>query len=220
MRNLFLAFSLLSLASCSTTSQMQSQIVIPTSSDSPVVNFAKTSTTSNESLIDALVTAPELVTYGEDGAHDATVIALYIRNVDEVIPPKKEVRDIVALKDKAIPLLIECLDDTRPTSAIFIGGYISGKPYPKVPVGHVCLDILIQIAKNRDSNDKGCPRGEAELGACIKDGFYFRPDDYSPIGDGLGYGFQERAIVRIVKANWLKEYRNGRVKYDYVVTWK
>ena len=216
MRNLFLAFSLLSLASCSTTSQMQSRTVSPTPSESPVVNFAKTSTPSNESLIDALVTASELVTYGEDGAHDATVLALYLQNVDEVIPPKKEVRDIVALKDKAIPLLIDCLDDTRPTSAIFIGGYNRGKPYTKVPVGHVCLDILIHIAKNLDDNDKDCPRGEIELGACIKDGFYFRPDDYSPIGDG----FRERAIVRIVKANWLRAYRNGKVKYDYVVTWK
>ena len=212
MRNLFLAFSFLSLASCSTP-QIESRTVLPTPLKSPVVNSAKTSNPSDESLIDALVAAPELVTYGEDGAHDATVLALYLQNVDEVIPPRKEVRDIVALKDKAIPLLIGCLDDTRPTSAIFIGGYVSGKPYPKVPVGHVCLDILIHIAKNLDDNDKDCPRGESELGACIKDGFYFRPDDY----DGRG---GERAIVRIVKASWLKAYRNGRVKYDYVVTWK
>ena len=195
---------------------MQNRTVSPTPSQAADVNFAKTPTPSNENLIDALVSAPELVTYGEDGAHDATVLALYMRNVDEVIPPKKEVRDIVALKNKAIPLLIECLDDTRPTSAIFIGGYVSGEPYPKVPVGHVCLDILIHIAKNLDDNDKDCPRGEPELGACIKDGFYFRPDDYSPFADG----FRERAIVRIVKANWLKSYRNGKVKYDYVVTWK
>jgi len=213
MRNLFLAFSLLSLGSCSTTSQMQSQSVSPTPSESPVVSFTKTSTPSTENLIDALVNAPELVTYGEDGAHDATVLALYLQNGDEVVPPKKGVRDIVALKGKAIPLLIGCLDDTRETSAIFIGGYVSGKPYPKVPVGHVCLDILIHISKNLDDNDKNCPRGEIELGACIKDGYYFRPDDYTNIG-------QERPIVRIVKANWLKAYRNGRVKYDYVVTWK
>ncbi len=192
---------------------MQSQSVSPTPSGSPVVSFTKTSTPSTENLIDALVNAPELVTYGEDGAHDATVLALYLQNGDEVVPPKKGVRDIVALKGKAIPLLIACLDDTRPTSAIFIGGYVSGKPYPRVPVGHVCLDILINISKNLDDNDKNCPRGESELGACIKDGFYFRPDDYTNLG-------QERPIVRIVKANWLKAYRNGRVKYDYVVTWK
>ena len=213
MRNLFLALSLLSLASCSTTSQMESRTVIPTPVASPVVNPSKPSSPSNESLIDALVAAPELVTYGEDGSHDASVLALYMQGVDEVIPPKKEVRDIVALKDKAIPLLIGCLDDTRDTSAIFIGGYVTGKPYPKVPVGHVCLDILQNISKNLDSNDKDCPRGESELGACIKDGFYFRPDDY----DGRG---GVRPIVRIVKANWLRAYRNRRVKYDYVVTWK
>lgn len=216
MRNLLLAFSLLFLTSCSTTSQIQNQIVMTTSAELPIVNLEKTSTPKNESLIDALANAPELVTYGEDGAHDATVLALYIQNVDEVIPPKKEVRDIVALKDKAIPLLIECLDNTSPTSAIFIGGYNRNKPYTKVPVGHVCLDILIHIAKNLDAIDKDCPRGEVELGACLKDGFYFRPDDYSPLGEG----FRERAIVRIVKANWLKAYRKGKVKYDYVVTWK
>ena len=204
MRTLFLALSLLSWASCS-KSRMEGRIDIPAPSASPVVNSAKTSRPSNSSLIDALVAAPELVTYGEDGSHDASVLALYTQDVDEVIPPKKEVRDIVALKDKAIPLLIGCLDDTRKTSAIFNGGL--------VPVGHVCLDILLNISKNLDSNDKDCPRGESELGACIKDGFYFRPDDY----DGRG---GVRPIVRIVKANWLRAYRNGRVKYDYVVTWK
>ncbi len=213
MRNLLLVFSLLTTASCSTTLQMQSRNLNPTPSDSPLVNSQRTSDPSNQDLIDALVGAPELVTYGEDGSHDATVLALYQDNDGEVIPPKKEVRDIVALKDKAVPLLIECLDDTRPTSAIFIGGYVTGKPYPKVPVGHVCLDILIHIAKNLDDNEKDCPRGESELGACIKDGFYFRPDDYNNIGG-------KRAIVRIVKANWLNAYRNGKVKYNYIVTWK
>lgn len=213
MRKLILAFSFFSLASCVSSSQMQSQTANPTPSIMPVVNSAKSPAPANGNLIDALVNAPDLVTYGEDGAHDATVLALYLQDVDEVVPPKKEVRDIVALKGKAIPLLIDCLDDTRPTSAIFIGGYVSRKPYPKVPVGHVCLDILIHVSKNLDDNDKNCPRGESELGACIKDGFYFRPDDYTNLG-------QERPIVRIVKANWLKAYRNRRVKYNYVVTWK
>lgn len=212
MRGLFVAFFFLSLTSCSATSALDSRPALPTPLESPGLTAKKPSNPSIENLIDALVAAPELVTYGEDGAHDATVLALY-DNGDGVIPPKKEVRNIVALKDKAIPILIDCLDDTRETSAIFIGGYVSGKPYPKVPVGHVCLDILINIAKNPDSDDKGCPRGESELGACIKDGYYFRPDDY----DGRG---GPRPIVRIVKANWLRAYKNGRVKYDYLVTWK
>lgn len=216
MKRLFLAITFLSLASCSTTSPMQSLNVTPEALELPTPRIIGNPIPSSGNVIDALVAAPKLVSYGEDGAHDASVLALYLEGINEVIPPEKEVRDIVALKDKAIPLLIECLDDLRPTSATFSGGYVVGEPYPRVPVGHVCLDILINIAKASDHIDKDCPRGEAELGACIKDGFYFRPDDYGRFGEE----FRERPIVRIVKANWLKAYRNGRVKYDYVVTWK
>ena len=127
----------------------------------------------------------------------------------------KEVKDIVALRDKAIPLLIEHLDDTRPTSATtFQGGYLTDKPI-RVPVGYVCLDILINIigVKNRLIYSEEEHGG---FGSEIKDGYYFRPDDYRIIGEI----FEERPIVRIVKANWQKAYRDGKIKYDYIVKWK
>lgn len=221
MRNIVLTFLLLSFTSCSTTPQIEnssitknvdSQVVnLPL--QTPTINTEKTPNSPNENVIDALVNAPKLVHYGEDGAHDSSVLALYMKDADEASPPVKEVRDIVAMKNKAIPLLIECLDDTRDTSATFTNRFSSSGQHFKVPVGHICLDILLNITNNPDIYDKECPRGEAELGGCIKDGYYFRPDDYAPIG-------WERPIVRIVKANWLKSYRNGKVKYDYVVIWK
>ena len=96
---------------------MQSQAVTPTPSKSPSVSFPKTSTASNEKLIDALVAAPNLyVRYVEDGAADNSVLALYENgDVNVARQNPKEVLDIVALGKKAIPLLIEHLDDRRPT---------------------------------------------------------------------------------------------------------
>ena len=196
---------------------MQSQVVSPTPSESQITTSIKNSTSSNENLIDALVNTPNLyVKYVEDGAADGSVLAIYedgSGNMTNSIA--KEVKDIVALRDKAIPLLIEHLDDTRPTSATTSqGGYLTDKPI-RVPVGYVCLDILINIVgvKNRliySEEERG------GFGSEIKDGYYFRPDDYRIIGDI----FVVRPIVRIAKANWQKAYRDGKIKYDYVVMWK
>ena len=218
MRKLFLAFLLSSLASCSTASQMQSQAVTPTPSKSPSVSFPKTSTTSNEKLIDALVAAPNLsVRYVEDGAADNSVLSLY-ENGDPNIARQnpKEVLDIVALREKAIPLLIEYLDDTRPTSAtVLFGGYLTDKPV-RVPVGHVCLDILTSIIER---NNKLIFVEDPSDGFCgdMKDGYCFRPDDYKIYSNDR---FKARPIVRIVKANWQKAYRDGKIKYDYKAAWK
>nr|MBA2736731.1 hypothetical protein [Pyrinomonadaceae bacterium] len=51
----------------------------------------------------------------------------------------------------------------------------------------------------------------------LKDGYCFRPDDYKVYSDDR---FKNRPIVRIVKANWQKAYRDGKIKYDYKVAWK
>ncbi len=196
---------------------MQSQTVTAKASESPTVNFAKTPTSVNEKLIDALVVAPNLsVRYVEDGAADNSVLALY-ENGDVNIARQnpKEVLDIVALREKAIPVLIEHLDDTRPTSAIVSLGYLTDKSI-RVPVGFVCLDILTGIIERtnklifvEDPSDGFC--GD------IKDGYCFRPDDYKVYSDDR---FKNRPIVRIVKANWQKAYRDGKIKYDDKVAWK
>ena len=194
---------------------MQSRV--PASSESPAANSAKPTASPNGNPIDALITAPDLyVNYVEDGAADGSVLAVYPDSEGYATNPiAREVKDIVALRDKAVPLLIECLDDTRPTSATTSsGGYLTDKPV-RVPVGHVCLDILINIVgvKNRSIYAEEEHGG---FGSEIKDGYYFRPDDYRVTGDT----FVERPIVRIVKANWQKAYRDGKIKYDYKAAWK
>ncbi len=73
MRKLFLSFSLPILALCSTIPQTQSQTITSTASELPTVILSKTSTPSNEKLIDALVAAPNLyVRYVEDGGRFVT----------------------------------------------------------------------------------------------------------------------------------------------------
>ena len=197
---------------------MKSQAVTPAPLQSPSVRFPKTSTTSNEKLIDALIAAPNLsVRYVEDGAADASVLALYENGDPNVARQNpKEVLDIVALREKAIPLLIEYLDDTRPTSAtVSGGGYLTDKPV-RVPVGFVCLDILTSIIER---NNKLIFFEDARDGFCgdMKDGYCFRPDDYKAYDDDR---FKERPIVRIVKANWQKAYRDRKFKYDDKAVWK
>src|SRR2546423_5108697 len=77
--------------------------------------------------IDALTSTSSLVTYSDDAAADATITE----------HPSPEVRAIVKLRSRAIPLLIAHLDDARPTAAKFKEN--------SVPVGYVCLDILTHI---------------------------------------------------------------------------
>lgn len=139
--------------------------------------------------IDALVAAKDLrVTYVSDGVSDASVLSF----------PVPEVRDVLTLGSDAVPLLIEHLDDTRLTAAIFNGHEEGNKP---VSVGHVCLDILIgsvdaPVAEIEDCADDG-------LGACVEEGFYFRPDETS---------LKE---MEEVKVNWQRAYRDGKVKFAY-----
>jgi hypothetical protein len=66
----------------------------------------KTPSASAERYIDALVSATHLVVYSEDGAADATVVE----------NPVREVRNILRMGAKAIPLLIAHLEDTRITA--------------------------------------------------------------------------------------------------------
>ena len=146
--------------------------------------------------IDALTSAPSLVTYSEDGAADATVT--------ENPPP--EVRAIVELGAQSVPLLIAHLDDARPTSAKF-----NGSP---VPVGHVCLDILTNVISAPGILIKDC--ADDGLGACIAGGYYFRPDAFARRGSGFMAGHQ----VSRVKANWQRAYRRGGVKFKYPAWWK
>lgn len=223
MKVFLLLVFMVSAISCSTPKMQSKDLEIqskePLASNNPTPPALKNQT--KEDLIDNLVNAPELVRYGEDGAMDSSVLKLYLIDSDGTTnAPVKEVADIVALREKAIPLLIEHLDDNRPSSATFNGGYLPDSVQTvKVPVGHVCLDILLNIVDSSFYYDKNC-QIETRLEGCVKDGFYFRPDDYWILGEFGSNYFVERPIVRIVKANWQKAYQQGRLKYNFKVTWK
>lgn len=218
MKQLLSAFMWLSLAACS-TSQTHSPAITLVSPKLSAAQFARLPTAPSKKPIDALVNAPTLyVHYSEDGAADATVLAIspdldgYATN-----PIAQEVKDIVALREKALPLLIECLDDTRPTVAtVSSNGYLTKKPI-HVPVGHVCLDILLNIVGVNNKLIYYNESGDDGLGSGVRDGYYFRPDDYTVFGEDR---FAQRPIVRIVKANWQRAYRAGKIKYDYEISWR
>ncbi|HMS41558.1 MAG TPA: hypothetical protein PKE69_15100 [Pyrinomonadaceae bacterium] len=219
MKVILLLLFLTLVISCSTPKTQSKALELQTENSVPIsINTPAPKNTTKQDLIENLINAPKLVHYGEDGAMDASVLKLYNIDTDGTTnPPVKEVADIVALREKAIPLLIEHLDDNRQSSATFHGGYLPDVVEKvKVPVGHVCLDILLNIVDSSFYYDKSCEI-DTRLEGCIKDGLYFRPDDYWILG---GDSFVERPIVRIVKANWQKAYKQGRLKYNFKVTWK
>ncbi|MDQ3816698.1 MAG: hypothetical protein M3362_03275 [Acidobacteriota bacterium] len=146
--------------------------------------------------INALTSAASLVVYSEDGAADASVTE----------NPPAQVRAIVNLRSRPIPLLIAHLDDARPTSA-----KLNGKA---LPVDYVCLDILTNIISAPGILIKDCADGG--LGACVDDRYYFRPDAFARKGDG----FVASCEVARVKANWQRAYRRGGVKFKYPTWWK
>ncbi|MDQ3908736.1 MAG: hypothetical protein M3268_10400 [Acidobacteriota bacterium] len=156
--------------------------------------------------IDALISAPSLVTYSEDGAADATVMNVGSHSAGTVEGPLTEVREIVKLGSESIPLLISCLDDTRPTAARF-------KDRP-VPVGYVCLDILTNVIRAQKILTADC--ADDGLGACIRSGYYFRPDAYA----GRNGNLVAQPEVLRVKSNWQRAYRSGALKFQYPKWWK
>ncbi len=104
----------------------------------------------NHRLIDALVAMPDPgviygVVYYDDGAGDGTILSAGKVEDSQLVQLLPQIRDIVELREAAVPLLIECITDTRRTA-------ISFEPSPrkaphvhgriKVPRGFVCLDIV------------------------------------------------------------------------------
>ena len=132
-------------------------------------------------------------------------------NLGIVDSPPVVLANIVNLKERAIPLLIEHLDDVRPSSTIFH----CGGPAQRVPIGYVCYDILISIVKDTahqilipDCEDDG-------LCACAHHGYCFRPDDYI-----MDHGFfKVKPIVAIVKLNFKQAYKKNRFSYVCPTWW-
>jgi len=157
------------------------------------------SSNERDGLVSALLDAEFGRVYADDGAGDGT-----ITNKGELIEsgpdvkPDSRVKAIVDLGAEALPLLIKHLDDIRPTRIVF-----EKKP---TPLGHVALDILTHIVKETptvfvvDCADDG-------LGACIKPGYYFRPD-------------ASFAQMRAVKEKWRKTYQRGQLEFRYPHWWR
>jgi len=148
-----------------------------------------------EDHIEALLQAPLGTWYANDGAADATV-------TEKPIP---EVRRLVDLRDNVVPLLIACLDDPRPTQAVYLE---KNQHYP-VPLGHVCLDILTHVVRSPQIHYKDCR--DDGLGACIAEPFYYEP--------GIMMSKDSGKIMGAVKSRWEAAYRDGKLKFVYPSWW-
>ena len=157
-----------------------------------------------DAIIDELVSTPDFgIIYIADGAGDGTILNG---------TPAVSVKKIVSLQDKAIPLLIRHLDDTRITSALYKGGTHWSNP-AAVPVGYLCLDILSQIVSDNKTLFVG---GERDcdtdwMGSCIQPKYYFDPDAYS----GQRNHLVPSRRVMSVQHNWEAAQRNGLLRFRF-----
>jgi len=78
----------------------------------------------------------------------------------------------------------------------------------KVPVGYVCMDILMNVIAGKPVSDPECSNDG--LGACMNYGFYFRPDDYY---DCSVENCLPRPWVLVVRRKWKDAYLNHRLRF-------
>lgn len=156
--------------------------------------------------VDALIAVQDYGThYYEDGAADASVV--YPANTEPPYgyrEPVPAVVDLIRLGVYGLPLLIDCLSDARLTKMRFDGNTITQAM--NVPVGYVCLDILMSEVRQRPVWESRCD-GDG-LGVCINYGFYFRPDDY---WECRSQQCEPRPWVLVVQRTWKKAYLAHRL---------
>lgn len=138
--------------------------------------------------------------YTEDGAGDASVLRRFNGKSPDPIMA------LLRLGPKALPLLIDCLMDGRVTSMRFSGSTVS-KPM-NVPIGYVCLDVLMGTIRGPVSEPECADDG---MGACMKQEFYFRPDDYSQCWPDFCL---PRPWVRVVQENWKRLYQKRKLRFE------
>lgn len=154
--------------------------------------------------IDPLVQVKDFkVEYYEDGAADASVL---FPGQGEYQMPVDAVVAIAQLRQRSLPVLIDCLSDGRLTNAWFGGNRITARM--RVPVGYVCMDLLMGMVPGRPVADPEC--SDDGLGSCMNEGFYFRPDDYFLCSD---QDCNPRPWVLVVQRNWKGMYLAGRIKF-------
>lgn len=156
-----------------------------------------------EDLIAALVNASLRTIYSDDGAADATVTAVATEDTfrKDAAP---QVRAILDLGPSCLSLLIAHLDDQRMTRATFNGTHFHRKPI-RVPIGHVCLDILLNATAAKAVHIEDC--ADDGLRACTREGYYFRPD--------ILHRRSGVATMREVKAAWQRAYRAKQLRFEY-----
>ena len=145
--------------------------------------------------------------YYDDGAADATVLFPQ----SEANPwqrPRDPVIALIRLGPKSFPLLIDCLGDGRLTNVEFDGNTTTNRM--KVPVGYVCLDILMGSTRGRPMSEPDC--ADDGLGACMNYGYYFRPDDYYHCVERL-LTCNLRPWVGVVQQNWRRQFLQGRLHF-------
>lgn len=145
--------------------------------------------------------------YYDDGAADASVLFPESKGTNDTLPrPAVPVINLFRLHEKAFPILIDCLSDDRVTSMRFEGNSITRSM--DVPVGYICLDMLMAMTRGTPASDPEC--SSDGLGACMNDGYYFRPDDYTNCWeDRCGL----RPWIKVVQQNWRKQYLSHRLHF-------
>ena len=162
------------------------------------------STPDYHRYIDPLITVKDFgMHYYEDGAADASV--LFPEGVNYPRPAEPVIA-LVRLRGKVLSLLIDCLNDGRITSIRFDGNRRTSSM--NVPVGYVCLDILMNTTRGKPVSDPEC--ADDGLGACMNFGFYFRPDDYYECSDSACLS---RPWISVVQRNWKKQFLANRLRF-------
>jgi hypothetical protein len=158
--------------------------------------------------IDPLVKVDDFGTaYYEDGAADATVLfAQSNKPPYDYQRPAAPVIELVRLRDRGFPLLIDCLSDGRLTRMRFGGNSIT-KPM-NVPVSYVCLDILIGELPEKPISIPDC--ADDGLGACVNSEYYFRPDDYYRCSDLQCF---LRPWIIVVQRKWRSLYLAHQLRF-------
>lgn len=121
---------------------------------------------------------------------------------DDSLPP--EVRKILELEEKAIPLLIAHLDDTRLMPMTSCCSQPS-----EITVGDACLNILTVITKTTQPMfDEKCE--EDYKSSCLKAEYSFLTGSFTKRGKRR---IPSKDVVT-AKQNWLKAYRKNQIKFE------
>jgi hypothetical protein len=146
------------------------------------------------------------VIYFEGGASDGSIV----KQPPELTFCRPEIEPILRCEEKAAPVLIQHLDDVRLTAAKFWGSGHRKHPI-RVPLGVVCLDMLLSISTTQSPTYDPATENDDTLGAGVVPKFYFRPDAYT-VKNGV---YAPKPVVLKAKANWQRALEAGQLKFEF-----